>query len=229
MTFAMVVFASIGQILRIAHPNRWWFLALSLAAAAAAGWFVSSSYSPISGPTPLHKALEAYVELHGVDMLKWGTFFNRLRIVGIALLVAGSVATFLVEVKDAAELQEQLRGFKALFNSGSVFLLAAVLEVYALLRWPVLLAGADAVQTPLQTAAATMAGATGALATVVLMSVYIATTQVLRQQALASGIENKTIDELLSKFGFGDLASEQTLRIAQALLPLVPGFINVLK
>jgi hypothetical protein len=150
-----------------------------------------------------------------------------LTVVGATALVAGAVATLWVEIKNQNELDEQLAGLRSLFNTGTVLLLAGVLEVYALLRWPLAFVADDPSRTAMQSVAATYAAAVGAMFSIVLLVIYIPATIAIRRQALAKGIPAKDVSESLSKFGFGDLTSQQLARLSQALLPLLPGVITI--
>ena len=52
---------------------------------------------------------------------------------------------------------------------------------------------------------------------------------VKRQAPAIAAVTRQQVDDALEKAGFGELLSQQGLRLAQALLPLLPGFINLLK
>ena len=219
-TFGLVLFTSVLQVRRIDLPHRHVYLAVTAVVAVLAGLATRQAFSPSSGITPLHLAFKDYAQLFGVGILKWADIFNVLRGIGVVFLIAGSVATFLVTMQSEEELKEQLRGFKALFNAGAVFLMAGTFEVYAGLRWPIVFAD-DATRTTLQSAAAAYAASIGAGFTVVMLATYFATTFILRQQAAKEKI--KHFESAFKEFGFSDLTSQQVMRFAQALAPLLPG------
>jgi hypothetical protein len=226
LTFGLLVFTSVTQIWRITNPVRVYFIVVIALLAALAGILARNAFSPANDLTPLHVAFKNYATLFGVGMLAWADAFNVLRGAGVVMLVAGAVATFWVKVRTSAELDEQLRGFKTMFNAGAIFLLAGTLEVYAGFRWPIVFVD-DATRTALQAAAAAFAATIGAAFSVIMLTTYFATTFVLRQQAIAHGVLPPDVDRAFQTFGFSDLTSQQFLRFAQSLLPLVPGVVTV--
>ena len=228
LTFAIVAFTSVVQIWSIESRPRKIFLIVTAVAALIAGILTRAAFSPTAGSTPLHVAFHKYVEVFGVGgILLWADINNVLRGAGVVLLIAGSIATFWVKTGTVAELNVQLRGFKALFNAGAVFLLAGTFEVFAGFRWPIVFAD-EATRTALQGAASAFSATVGAGFAVVLLATYIATTAVLRQQAIAHGVTADEAATALQTFGFGDLTSQQFMRFAQALGPLVPGAFQLL-
>jgi hypothetical protein len=228
LTFGIVAFTSVGQIWCVALPTRRIFFLATAAIAIVAGVLTAMALTPASGTTPLHVALKEYAHLYGVGVIRWADVNNALRGAGLVLLVAGSVATFWVKVSTAEELREQLRGFKSLFNAGAIFLMIGTFEVFAGFRWPIVFAGDEAARTALQDAAAAFATTVGAGFAVVMLATYITTTAVLRQQAIAHGVPRADVAAELETAGFSDLISQQVLRFAQALAPLIPGVFTVL-
>jgi hypothetical protein len=228
MTFAMAAFTSVGQVAKIGGHFRWLLFGVTGLAAVIAVVLADRVLSPAGDATPLHRALNDFAQQLEVEIVPWSIWVNRLRAIGLVLLVAGSVATFTVKITKLTDLTDQLRGFKSMFNVGTVFLFAGVLEVYALFRWPVVFAADETTRGVLNGAAASLAAAIGVLFTIVLLAAYVSTTIVLRRQALAiPNVEPEKVDEALEKAGFGDLLSQQGLRLAQALAPLLPGFVNL--
>ena len=228
LTFAAVAFSSLVQLWRISPLWRWVLIAVTVVAAYVAGEVSRDAFSPGNGLTPLHVALADYAQLFRVGILEWSARFNALRGAGVAILVVGAVATFWLKVATAQELNEQLRGFKALFNAGAVFLAVGTFEVYAAFRWPVVFAADETTRTALQGAATAFALTVGAGFSVVMLATYYVTTFVLRQQALARTIPADDVKTAFETFGFSDLTSDQFLRVAQALAPLLPGAVTLL-
>jgi hypothetical protein len=62
---------------------------------------------------------------------------------------------------------------------------------------------------------------------VVLLATYVATTLILRRQAVAHSVPAADVNAAFTTLGFDDLTS-QPMRLAQALLPLLPGVVSVL-
>ncbi len=229
MTFAMAAFTSGSQLAKIGGRFRWPLFVATAAAALAAAAIAASVLSPSGDETPLHRALNDFArQLSVLQMVGWSSVVNQLRAIGLVMLIAGSAATFAVKIGTLEELADQLRGFKSMFNVGTVFLFAGVLEVYALFRWPVVFAADETTRGVLNGVAASFAAAIGVLFTVVLFTAYLATTIVVRRQAIAiPKVTAKQVDDALKEFGFSDLLTQQGLRLAQALLPLLPGFVNL--
>jgi hypothetical protein len=57
----------------------------------------------------------------------------------------------------------------------------------------------------------------------VLLVTYVATTYVIRRQAIEHGVQPQQVDDALKGAGFGDSFPVQLMRFAQALVPLLPG------
>ena len=105
--------------------------------------------------------------------------------------------------------------------------MAGTFEVYAAFRWPVVFAADDATRSALQAAASAFALTVGAGFSVVMLATYFVTTFVLRQQAVAHAILPEEVETAFQTFGFSDLTSQQFLRFAQSLLPLLPGAVTL--
>jgi hypothetical protein len=225
LAFGLVLFTSIGPIVCVDPDDRKWVLIPLAGAIVIAVWL--PAYQPSLQATPLHAALTSYAELFHVGILDYVRWFEAIRAIGIILLIAGSVATFVVACRKKPDLEQQLRRFKSLFNAGAVFLLAGVLEVYARYRWPLTFVTDTTAQASLQSTAAMVAATAGALYSVVLLVAYIATTFVLRQQAIEHGVDRTEVDQALSVAGFGDFPAQQLMRFAQSLVPLLPGVLTL--
>lgn len=229
LAWLLVVLSAVLQIMSIDAKERMKFVVwVVVASIAAAGFSFFLLPEIFSAPTPLHKALSEYAVLYGLGVIPWASVLTVLTAIGIVALLAGASATLWVTVTKKDELEEQLRGFKTLFNSGAILLFAGVLEVYALFRWPIVFIGDDVARTAMQSAAGSLAASVGALFSVLLLATYAPATTALRLQAIANNISPAEVSEAMRNSGFGDLASQQVLRLAQALLPLLPGVITVL-
>lgn len=223
--FVAVVLASWGQISNV--RAKWLFAIAAAVTAAIAAWAVNHLLDATIGLTPLDKLLTTYADLFDVGIARRTWVFGAIGVVGVVTVVAGALASSALEFKNLTELKDQLGAFKRLYNASALFLVASTLELYARYRWPLAFVADDTARSALETAAATFAAAVGVFYSLVLLSAYVVTTMILYRQARAILPDAPdAIDTAFTTAGFGDLTTQQTLRLAQALGPLLPGVLT---
>jgi hypothetical protein len=228
LALLVVVLNAVTQINVIDKQQRPAFLVWTAIVVAVAAFATYWSLPSLQGPEPLHALVKRYTDLYGLAMLTWSQALTVLTAVGGTALLAGTIATLWVQVSDKPQLTEQLRGFRALFNSAALLLFVGVLEITALFRWPTLFIGDDTVRAAMQGTVGTFAASIGALFSVLLLAAYVPATAALRRQAIENSLSAGDVADAMSQAGFGDLASQQALRLAQVLAPLLPGVISIL-
>lgn len=242
VTAALVAISGGIARLRGLPQSRWKsVLWKSVAAVALVSGYFAWAQLPTLGSPFLSQALRHFNEVYELQLDTLAGAFNGLAVVAVVMLLGSSWASFLTVTQDARHLRLQLEALRWSLNIGTALLVAGVIEVFALSQWPAAFAS-DAAATSITTAASAAAGAVGVLFSLILLLVYLPGSQELRERAAAvieecgrvandpnaspeqkkDAAQTKSfIEASLTATGFDGQTSQQLMRFAQALLPLL--------